>query len=123
MLLVPSDDALLAELAEFNATSAGGWADDVGMLRQLAARHVLLTQHQRGLDGRAPLPSLAGTPAVTEAAQSLQLFLASQAGEARVRALGAEPQDYPILETRRGCYVTVLQIEGALAGPAPPAPA
>lgn len=85
---------------------------------------MLLTQHQRGLGGRSPLPSLAGTPAITEAGQNVQLFLASKAvGEARVRALGAAQADYPILATRRGCYVTLLQLDGALQGPEPPATA
>jgi len=43
MLLVPTDDALLEMM---NATSAGDWLSDEALLRQVLARHTILTQNQ-----------------------------------------------------------------------------
>lgn len=47
-LLVPTDDALLAALEAINGTAVGSdWLGEPELLRELLARHIVLTEHQR----------------------------------------------------------------------------
>lgn len=119
MLLVPTDDSLLEHL---NTTA--GWMADTALLRQLLARHVMLTQNQPRK--RQPVPSLAGTAAATEAMQGVRLFSSNPTQAARV-ALGGKGQgeEVEVLDVVNGCRLMVQLIEAPLEGPdwkgAPPA--
>lgn len=81
------------------------------------SRPSLLLPCPQGLGGEEPRPTESGTAVVTEAGQRLTLYSGANGAPGRVQTMGAEVLDtYSILSQTAGCYVTVLQIDSALAG-------
>ena len=73
VLLVPTDDALLAAVESLNATAAAGdWLSDPALLQALLARHTVLAANQRsGVAVDQLLSGTASTRVTTEAGQQI----------------------------------------------------
>ncbi|KAL4425561.1 hypothetical protein ABPG75_009577 [Micractinium tetrahymenae] len=112
MLLVPTDDSLLAL---FNSTAAGDWLADTTFMKQLLARHTILAASQPDKRVR---PSLIGTVATTQVMQAVRLYAANPQNPARVVPIsGQQREPIDVLDIQTGCRLTVWQVEAPLQGP------
>lgn len=113
LLLVPTDESLLAALqAVANTTEPGDLLDNRALLTQVLASHAILAEN---LPGKLPpVASKEGTPVETEAGQGIELLGKEKAPESiktadgqRITVAGVAPD---------GCNLRVWQIEEPLQG-------